>query len=107
MDFLLCDTATQLHKWNFHTEDLYSAKLLSADSFWATMPPSKDIDKLRALADDNTYVLTERPKQLELITLSWLNRNFIPIKRNLVVYSSIKRYDCRLLGITKHVDIKF
>lgn len=114
MDGLLCNLESRLQlykdKLEIDKDPFSSQQLLNDESFWAFIKPYNDLTTLLWDIQDSwknpeIYVLTERPKRLAMVTEAWLKKHFDIPKQ--VIYSSIKRFDCRINDIEIHIDVEF
>ncbi len=112
LDSVLSDIDMQLLVWREHLEvqgyPFTTKSILGSEDFWATMKPFGDtIEFAQFLVQEKIpyIILTERPKRLRYLTQNWLGRmGFASAK---VIYSTIKRYDCRLNNADIIIDIDF
>lgn len=104
LDGLLCDTQSLKQEWIARTGD---EKFLKEEPFWAALKPYSDVREAIGLLDEKyeLYVFAERPKSVFLPTRAWLRRNTgIVLNKDRLIMQAIKRYDSRLLGVSKFID---
>lgn len=104
LDGLLCDTDALKEEWLCLMQD---EKFLNDAPFWAALKPYDDVrDAIQLLSKfADIYVMCERPKGLFLPTRAWLRKNAdLRLNKDRLIVPAIKRYDCRILGISHFVD---
>lgn len=104
LDGLLCDTEALKAEW---LRRLGDDNFLTDMSFWAALKPYNDVaPSLRFLyGNHDLYVFAERPKSVFMPTRAWLRNNCnLVLNKDRLIMPAIKRYDCRLLGITHFID---
>lgn len=109
LDGLLTDTEQAFVLWKMRqsvqADSFYDPKFIRNESFWMSLKSYPDVieaSKFLSESQIEVYILTERPKSLLPITHAWLR--FAGLKNFTVVPQTIKRYDCRLLGLDAMLD---
>lgn len=103
LDGALCDKQTLFEEWHHRLGD---DRFLQDAAFWAALQPYEDIKLLADIASEfDLYVFAERPKSLFLPTRAWIRKNSgVVLNKDRLIMQALKRYDCRMLGITKFID---
>lgn len=105
LDGLLCDTESLKTEWLHRLGD---DRFLRDDAFWAALKPYEDIAAAVALMLSyrwDLYVFAERPFSVFWPTRAWLKNNAgLVLNKDRLIMPTIKRYDCRLLGIPHFID---
>jgi hypothetical protein len=103
LDGLLCDTEIARKRWEVHL----GYDFQEDESFWAMIPAYSDAKNSLQLAYKKfeVFVLSERHKNCALVTRAWIKNNCgILLDKDHLVMQTLKRYDCRLLGIDAFID---
>ena len=105
LDGVLCDTKALEAEWS---RVLGEEKFLIDAAFWGALKPYEDVGEFGAFVRAkrwDLYVFAERPKAVLLATRAWIRNNLdLILDKDHLILPALKRYDCRIRGITTFIE---